>query len=165
MANIRGKGSRSIDCLSWTSLLSSSSTKLSVYLIWYCYAHLSKKQGFAPTWKTFWKRLCRSLQALWTGLWPHEDMEGKVDPRGGQPLAGGYCAVIYVNRGDLDWMAGHFGLQHTSSKQPCSLCACTNLGSGQDLWPWTDCNDPPAWLPTCWNDQACLGLSKKLQTL
>ena len=153
VSNIRGKASKGLDCLSWTSLLSTAATKLSVFLIWFCFIHLAKKEGFSQTWPGFWKKLARSFQALFAGTWPYEDMEGRPDPRGGQLLAGGYCAILYVNRGDLDFMAGHFGFQHTSSSMPCTLCACTNLGPGQDELPWTDCNDPPVWLDSTWTDE------------
>ena len=44
-------------------------------------------------------------------------------------------------------MAGHFKLAHESSRQPCSLRKCTNLGVGQDEFPCTDVNWPPSWLP------------------
>ena len=85
--------------------------------------------------------------------WPHIDMEGNPDPRGGQFLADGFCGIIYVNRGDLDFMASHFHLRHTSSSKPCCLCECSNFGHGLDLLPWTDCNDPPSWLESCLDDE------------
>ena len=154
IANTRGKGSRSIDCLSWTSLLATGPTKFGWFLIWFCYAHMCERKGFAGTWKAFWVRMCRSLVALWEGVWPQQDMEGQPEPRAGQPLADGLFAVVYVNRGDLEWLSGHFSLQHTSSRMPCSLCNCSNFGEGMDEAPWTDCNDPPSWLPTTLTDQA-----------
>ena len=154
ISNTRGKGAKSIDCLSWTSLLSADPTKMSVYLIWFCFGHLAKKSGFSQTWPAFWRKLCRSLQALWQGVWPDVDMEGNPDPRGGEPLAGGYCGIIYVRRGDLEFMASQFHLRHTSSSKPCCLCECSNYGPGQDLLPWTDCNDPPSWLESRLDDQA-----------
>ena len=151
ITNIRGKASKSMDTLSWSSLLSSAPTKYSVFLIWVCFAHMAKTRGFSTTWTMFWKRLSKSLLALWQGTWPHEDMEGNIDPRGGQPLAGGFFAIPYVCRGGLDWMAHHYGLNHTGSATPCSLCRCTN--HGEDEIPWTDCNSPPRWLRTCLDDE------------
>ena len=151
ITNIRGKASKSMDTLSWSSLLSTAPTKYSVFLIWVCFAHMAKTRGFSTTWTMFWKRLSKSLLALWQGTWPHEDMEGNIDPRGGQPLAGGFFAIPYVCRGDLDWMAHHYGLNHTGSATPCSLCRCTN--HGEDEIPWTDCNSPPRWLRTCLDDE------------
>ena len=153
ITNIRGKGSKSVDTLSWGSLLSTAPTKYSVYLIWFCMTHVAKTKGFATTWGLFWKRLCKSLQALYDGTWPHEDMEGKADQRGGRPLAGGFCGILYVSKGDLDWMSHHCSLNHTSSATPCSFCQVTNHGHGKDLLPWTDCNSPPRWLRSCWDDE------------
>ena len=151
----RGKGAKTMDTLSWTSLLSSAPSKLSVLLIWMCYSHLAKSQGYAPTWPCFWKRLTKSFVALFEGVWPQVGMNGAPDPKGGQPLAGGFCAILYVVRGDLEWMSKHFGLNHPSSRHPCSLCGCSNIGEEDEPYPWTDINDPPSWLPTCRTDQAC----------
>ena len=80
-------------------------------------------------------------------------MEGQPEKRAGQPLAGGYFAIIYSNRGDLEWMTKQFFLRSVSSTMPCSLCNCTNYGGGLDIVPWTDVNDPPSWLETCVDDQ------------
>ena len=154
IANIRGKGAKTMDTLSWTSLLSTASSRLSVFLIWMCYSHLEKKSGMAPTWKTFWKRLTKSLVALYEGVWPEFGMNGARDPRAGQPLAGGFCGMLYVVRGDLEWMSKHFALNHPSSRFPCSLCACSNTGEEDEQHPWTDVNDPPSWMPTIRTDEA-----------
>ena len=35
-----------------------------------CLCHLCKKVGFGCTWAAFYSKLCPSLQALWTRLWP-----------------------------------------------------------------------------------------------
>ena len=147
IVNIRGKASKEINCLSWTSLLSQGQTRLTTFLIWFCFKHLEKKVGIGATWPTFWRALCRSLVALWRGTWPQDH------PKAGQPLAGGYYALVYVNRGDLDFMASHFSLSHPSSKLPCSLCSCTCDEKDQAM-PWTDCNSNPSWLPTCKTDEA-----------
>ena len=153
VSNIRGKASKSVDAISWTSLLASGPSRLTVFLVWFCMAHLTKRTGFAQTWTGFWRRMCKSLRALWEGVWPTEDMQDQPDPRAGQPLAGGYCAIIYSNRGDLEWLTKHFFLRSVSSTMPCSLCNCTNHGQGRDVVPWTDTNDPPTWLEHCVDDQ------------
>ena len=80
-------------------------------------------------------------------------MDGAPDPRGGQYLAGGFCGILFVVRGDLEWMNKHFALSHPSSRHPCSLCCCSNTGEEDELYPWTDINDPPSWLPTCRTDE------------
>ena len=154
VSNIRGKSSKSIDAISWTSLLATGPSKFTVFLVWFCVAHMAKRSGFAQTWPAFWARMCRSLRALWAGKWPSETVEGQPEPRAGLPLAGGYCAVLYSNRGDLEWMTKAFHLRNVTSSRPCSLCKCTNFGGGRDRMPWTDCNEPASWLDSCVDDQA-----------
>ena len=45
-------------------------TRFTTFLIWFAFAHLCKKVGFGCTWAAFYSKLCLSLKALWTGLWP-----------------------------------------------------------------------------------------------
>ena len=137
VTNIRGKGAKSVEALTWSSLLSRASSKYSIFLIWFAFNHLTKKQGFCQTWNMFWKRLCHSLRALWAGVWPATDGNDQPHPLAGQPLAGGYWAMVYVVKGDLDFMSSHYRLNHVSSTTPCGICQCTNYGEGQDVVPWT----------------------------
>ena len=163
VASVRGKGVRTVDALSWSSLLGTGPTKVTTFLIWFAYNHLAKKQGMLATWPGFWKQLCKSLRALWEGKWPQTDENGNPHPRAGQFLAGGFFAVVYCKKGDLPWLASQLGLSHASSTQPCMMCRCTNLGTEEETMPWTDCNQPPSWLPGCWTDEVrrsnfCMGL-------
>ena len=161
IAQARGKASKTIDVLSWSSLLSSAPTRFSSYLIYFCYSFVAKKQGLGSTWSAVWKLLSRSFQILYSGVWPAETMEGNPEPRVGTQLAGGFCGVVYINKGDLDWLSGHFKVNHASSRYPCVLCQCSNLGSGQDIYPWTDANDRPSWEPTIWTDEASEGTKRR----
>ena len=154
VSNVRGKSSKQLDCLSWSSVLARGQTRFTTFLVYFCFSHLAKKKGFGSTWPSFWKQLCKSLQALWAGVWPDTTMDGQEHPWAGQPLAGGFYAVVYVTRGDLDWMAAHFQLRHSGSSRPCALCGCTNAGP-EDAQPWTDCNDEPSWKESIWTDKAC----------
>ena len=163
VTNVRAKSSKTAETLSWTSLLNSGPTRLSYYLIWFVFAHTAKKEGFGKTWVSFWRKLVESFRILWEGVWPDTKLDGSPEPRAGQPLAGGYWATVYVNRGDLEWAAGHFGLPRTTSVRPCALCACTNYGQGRDRLPWTDCNDPPLWEPSCFSDEV-VDAKSRLQT-
>ena len=142
VSNVRGKASKQADCISWTSLLGKGKTSLTTFLVWFCFRHLAKKGGFQCTWPQFWSRLCRSLQILFSGIWPSKTMNGEDEPRAGQELAGGFFALVYINRGDLDWVSGHFKLNHPSSNYPCCLCQCSNLPGAEER-PWTDCNSKP----------------------
>ena len=160
IANIRGKATKTVDCLSWSSLLSSGPTRFTYYLIWFCYSHMAKTSGLATTWGSFWVKLCMSLRILWSGIWPEKTFNGEDHPLANQPLAGGYYAIIYTNKGDLDWMSHHFHLPHASSSYPCGLCQCSNVGP-RDPMPWTDVNSRPSWLPSCWTDKAKRGPMKE----
>ena len=156
VASARGKGVKTVECLNWGSLLASGPTRLTSYLIWFCFNHTAKKSGFQATWPGFWTQLCWSLKALWQGKWPATTLSGDPHPLAGQPLAGGFFAVIYIKKGDLPWISSQLGVAHSSSQKPCALCQCTNYGGGQDVMPWTDCNNPPSWLPSCWTDEDSL---------
>ena len=154
ISNIRGVASKTADVLSWTSLLGTGQTRRTHFLIWFAFGHLVKTNGLAPTWRTFWRKLAESFRALASGVWPSHNMNGEPDDKAGQPLAGGYWGLIYINRGDLEWMAKHFGLANVAAGRPCSLCRATNRGG--DAVPWTDVNDPPIWAEHCISDQALL---------
>ena len=156
VSNTRGAGSKSVDTLSWTSLLSSSPTRFSSYLIFFCFSQVAKKTGVGANWKEVWKKLARSFQILYSGVWPPTTMDGGPEARMGTPLARGFWGVVYINKGDLEWLAGHFQVAHPSSRFPCALCQCSNLGHGRDEFPWTDANDNPPWEPTCWTDEASM---------
>ena len=98
VSNVRGKSSKQLDCLSWSSVLARGQTRFTTFLIYFCFSHLAKKKGFGCTWPSFWRHLCKSLQALWAGVWPDTTMDGLEHPWAGQPLAGGFFAVVYVTR-------------------------------------------------------------------
>ena len=73
---VRGKSSKQVNCLSWSSCLAKGQTRFTTFLIWFAFAHLCKKVGFGCTWPVFYSKLCLSLKALWTGLWPASSMNG-----------------------------------------------------------------------------------------
>ena len=57
-------------------------------------------------------------------------MDGAPDPRGGQYLAGGFCGILFVVRGDLEWMNKHFALNHRIIIHPLdilALCAVVRI--------------------------------------
>lgn len=112
-------GSKSIEVVTWSSLLNRGASKTSYFVMYFVFSHLAKKAGFGQTWSTVWRLLSWSLRALWTGLWPTRDCYGNEWPensqnalRAGLPLAGGYFAVVSVVQGDLEWMASHHRLNH-----------------------------------------------------
>ena len=141
VSNIRGVASKTADTLSWSSLLTTGLTRMTHYFIWFTFGHLVKDSGLGQTWRTFWRKLTESFRALASGRWPEHSMDGTPNERAGEYLAGGFWGLIYVNRGDLDWMHKHFGLASVAAIRPCALCRCTN--TGDDHIPWTDVNNPP----------------------
>ena len=157
ISNARGPGVKIADTLSWTSLLSTAPTRFSSYLIYFCFSHVAKKTGLGATWSSFWKLLARSFRILFSGIWPATTMDNEPEPKAGRPLAGGFYGLVYINKGDLDWLAGHFKVSHASSRYPCTLCGCSNLGNNLDVAPWSDTNDRPSWEPTCWTGEAWFG--------
>ena len=152
MSHVRGMGSKTVDTLCWTSLLSSGMTRTTHYLIWFAFSHLVKKQGFGTTWRSFWRKLCESLTILSVGVWPAQTMHGQPEARAGELLAGGFWGVVYIQRGDLEFMSKHFGLTSATSSSPCALCRCTNRGVAGEI-KWTDVNWPPSWAEHCISDE------------
>ena len=63
------------------------------------------------------------------------------------PLADGYSALLFVLRGDLEFLSNHFRLNHPSSNTPCFLCRADRQMQSR---PWTDCRLNAAWRSTCW---------------
>ena len=60
----------------------------------------------------------------------------------GQPLADGFCGILFVLRSDLDFLSGHFQLKNSSSNYPCALCRGDRFVGSR---PWTDCRGTAAW--------------------
>ena len=69
----RGPGSKTMDVLSWSSLLSRGPTKISSFLIFLIVKTVIKNQGVSQTWPRVWKIRVWSLQALVEGVWPQRD--------------------------------------------------------------------------------------------
>ncbi|CAJ1371047.1 unnamed protein product [Effrenium voratum] len=62
-------------------------------------------------------------------VWPDVDDRGRPHEAGttaarlaGSPLADGYRGVVFLLRGDLDYLSKSLELQHASASQPCCLC-------------------------------------------
>ena len=76
-----------------------------------------------------WKILLWSLHWLYMGVWPPVDHNFQPFPEGSsdaklarQPLADGYCAVLYTIKGDLDFYAKVLKLRHYNADLMCDLC-------------------------------------------
>ena len=151
-------GAKSLDVLSWTSLLTKDSTKVSTFLMFVIVKTIVKDSGVGQTWAKAWRILIWSLDALAAGKWPLLDWDNKPFPeesvdflKRGSPLADGYSAFVFVVRSDIEFMANHFGLNSPASNNPCALCQADRAMESR---PWTDCRSTAAWRETIWEPTA-----------
>ena len=155
---VKRAGGKSLEVLSWSSLLSRGPTKVNTFLVFLVAKHLVEDSGFHQTWPQVWRVLTWSLQCLASGLWPMTDWQGKPFQEGtmdfekkGSALAGGFAAVVFLLRSDLEFLSNHFHLNNPASNSPCALCqADRDMGSR----PWTDCRPGAIWRQTTWTREA-----------
>ena len=74
---IKRAGGKSLEVLSWCSLLTKGPTKMTSFLIFLVVKSVVKDDGFNLTWPRVWRVLSWSLEALSTGLWPLKDWNGQ----------------------------------------------------------------------------------------
>ena len=143
--------SRQLTTFSWNSLLGVGNSKSLQMQVWSVFDETMSQ----TTLKQFWEILCWSLKWLQLGLFPDEDHLGNKFPassvdgrRALQPLAGGFCGILWCLVGDLEYLTQVLKLPHYSSKKnPCALCRCTG-----DAQPnsWKDCRLTAEWLGLQW---------------
>ena len=153
-------GGKSLEVLSWSSLLTQGPTRSSTFLLFLLVKSVAKDSGFSQTWPRAWKALCWSFQALATGKWPMLDWDNNEFDKAtidyqlrGSDLADGLCGVIFVLRADLDFLSNHFHLNNPGSNNPCALCQASR---SLDSCPWTDCNAQAGWRDTVWKSSEWL---------
>ena len=153
-SQVRRAGGKSLDVLSWMSLLARGPTKLTSFLMFMVVKNLIKDHGVGQTWTKVWRILAWSFEALAKGTWPSKNYdnsdfeEGSLDQdKMGTPLAGGYAAFVFVLKADLEFLSNHFNLNSPASNSPCSLCKADRAMEGR---PWTDCRLSAAWRASCW---------------
>ena len=141
---------KSLEVYSWCSLLSKGNTLKCNFLIYAMFDKLLVKSGGLNGFDKFSKLLAWSFQALYDGKWPSVDEQGRPtnDPKAGKPLAGGFRGVLFVIRGDLEFMTTKLGLESYNSATPCGCCRANTTDR-----PWTDGRADAAWRATVWNDQ------------
>jgi hypothetical protein len=64
-------------------------------------------------------------------------------------MAGGFFAVPWVFKADLDYFAKTLHPEHYGSHSPCALCR-----ADRDQRPWTDFRPDSAWKETLWDETA-----------
>jgi hypothetical protein len=104
--------------ISWSSLLGTGATLDCSFFINGIFHSLIAKGPQQDTMQEAWAIICWSLAALWEGLWPRRDHRGNAFARGsadgkraGEQLAGGHYGVLWVVRGDLEYLANTLKLQ------------------------------------------------------
>jgi hypothetical protein len=158
VAGIGKSWSKSVECYSWSSLLYYGRTLDSNFLMFFLYKQLCVTDGAVTTIDQVWTALSWSLHALFTGLWPSHDWQGRAYPRGtrhgdlaGTPLAEGWFAAVWVLRGDLEYFWQTLRLEHPNSNSPCVLCRCNTT-----TVPWTDFRRGTGWEAHVWQPAAWL---------
>lgn len=148
-----GKGKpKSASVYSWSGLLGKGSTKMLNFLIYVIYSHLVIRTPDMDVYAQFCKKMCWSLYWLAKGVWPERDENNrKIEtPQAGTSLAGGYCAVVWLCKGDLDFMAKAYGLRHYASTQPCICCRANTEDADK---PWTDIAPTARWRAHIWRNE------------
>lgn len=157
VAGVGKAWTRLMDTYSWCSLLRSGATLDFTLIVYSVFVSLLTRNSMDTAW-----RIARwSFEALASGLWPAHDPWGRSysehflgSPnavRAGTQLAGGYSAVIWVIRGDLDYFAKSLHLRHHASSRPCSWCPCnSSLG---DAMAWNEFREEfAAWMQELWSN-------------
>ena len=142
---------KSMEVLSWASLVVTGSTLQTFFWIYGCFTALFSKTTMRHTVRRQFIYLKWSLQALWEGKWPdHDPFRGPYPPdspegrRAGTPLCGngveGFFGLPFVIRGDLEWFYSICELADYKSRQPCCWCPAnlTNI-------PWRDMTVDALW--------------------
>ena len=140
--------SKGVEAFSWTSLLALGATVMINFVIWVCFSKCMCTSDDKHTMRRFWSELKWSLSWLEKGVWPTTDSSGKLirSKNAGTPLAGGYYAVVWLLKGDLDYFSKTFNLEAPASGHPCVRCPCNTT-----TIPWTDIHpDTSAWIPLTW---------------
>ena len=124
---VKGVGkswSESMNVYSWASVVADTGTTAqNNFLMFGIFSHLVSSWRQRFTMLRFWKLLVWSLTALYEGVWPTVDMEGVAinSIEVGKPLAGGYRAILFLLKGDLEYLSNARGNQthpsHTTTEQ------------------------------------------------
>lgn len=116
-----------------------------------------------------WASIAWPLLILQGGKFPQLDSQGRRFDEGtdsflkkGQVFAGGLIGIVFVVRGDLDWLANSLRLEHTASRFPCPWCEGNTIEDDNDLlgamWnipprPYNDIAVGAAWRATVWDSR------------
>ena len=104
----------------------------------------------------YWQYMLWAFLALHSGKFPENDAFGSPlnDPRGGLALAGMLFAVIWVVKGDMDWLANALKLEIASGRLMCPWCRANCCEDSDDEFyapwghpkaPWNDVSPDAEW--------------------
>ena len=117
-------GTKSMDNISWQSLLSVGATVFVKHLVFSMFEQ-SKTTGSMDR---AWQAIMWSFVALFLGLFPKKNWQGADWPAGSSEaylasqaslLAGGFFFVIWSIKGDLDWYLKGLGLKSYNAHAFC----------------------------------------------
>ena len=140
-------------CVSWASLLGFGITQDRRHMAFQIYSCLCKGSYGRDTLSEILRVLAWSLNAMYLGVWPSKDWNGKPYTSGyffdkaGSFLAGGHYCIWWASQVDLDYMQkGWNGAKYNTNAEPCNACSCNSTTK-----PWADCRPKIAvWLNHLW---------------
>ena len=157
-------GKQSLNLVSWSGLLSAGLSTLDSKMVLSGLLSRARCPGAS---QAFWSALCWDLGALMAGTFPYRDCEGRAYTEGleyerrGNAIAGGLFGVVWVVKGDMEWVQNTLGLEGASCVHVCPWCLANTVESADDAWastwnvpprPWNDIGPDAAWRPTTWQD-------------
>lgn len=103
----------------------------------------------AGTWDKLFVIIAWSMTALWEGVHPHVDWEGRPFAVGsqfrqlaGSSIANGWRFLLWQLVGDLEYYANVLKLPHWTRHEFCWWCDCSRVTPGK---LWVDFSDNPGW--------------------
>lgn len=146
--------SRSCLAFSWCSMVAKACGFAMDDIFFYIWAVFDKfcidsTSTVLGTMDTFFSILKWSFQALFDGIWPTRNWQGRTYKRGtvewtkaGKPLANGHFGVLLQFSGDLDYFVKFLGLpQYSTLRNLCAQCKCQYSGPRS----WLDNRENSGW--------------------
>ena len=120
-------GTKSMDCISWQSLMASGATIDLKRLAFCIFEHSKSRDG--TTMRQAWRILLWSFEALFAGVWPTRNWDDAAWPQNsaeaalaGLPPAGGMFIVIFILKGDWDHFVKCYGFKNYNANDMCEFC-------------------------------------------
>ena len=159
-------GKQSLSVVSWGGFLCSGMSTLDTKML---LSGVLSRARCPGTSAAVWSAMLWDLTTLRAGSFPHRDWEGRAFTKGlhyerrGSAVAGGLLGVIWVVKGDMEWLQNELKLEGASCVHICPWCLANTIESEEDEWasvvnvaprPWNDIGENAAWRRTVWADPA-----------